>query len=451
MKHILVIFLMALLPVSVAAEEYTKEDFAFGFLLHTDDQGAFYAVTLPHDVYVHTVRRNLGDIQVFNSDNRAVPHELRYPLPREQQEKVPIALPFFPLFSEHKSSDTELSMRIETGSRGEIVNIERSRFPKAAAPTAYLLDLDNIDSSLAALRLEWQTDGPGKLLPVIVEDSDDLISWRRVNRSTLADLVFMNNRLRHGDIELPGKTSRYLRLRAENGAVLPQLSMVEAIYSPQQEEATRRWIDQPFHIEKKDGRIFLEIELLYELPIDALKMEFDQPNSLVKARVMSLGPSEKWRYHGEGLFYFLTDNGNVLHNEPMIMERHTPSRLRLELMEDVVGAELESTRIFLGYTPQEILFIARGSSPFTLAYGNGKMDSSPAGDRSTAFRIPTEKDEQNLIGIAEIGQRIVLGGEKMLSTPAPNSWNKRVLWLVLCIGVAILAAMAWSLLRNMNR
>jgi hypothetical protein len=451
MKRILVIMLIALLPVSAGADEYAKEDFAFGLMLNTDDQGAFYAVTLPHDVYVHTVRKDLGDMKVFNSDNRVVPHELRYPLLREEQEKAAVALPFFPLFSNHNISATELSMRIETGSRGEIVNIEKSRFPKTDAPTSYLLDMAKVDGSLAALRLEWQTDGPGKLLPVIVEDSDDLISWSRVNRSILADLVFMNNRLQHGEIALPGKTSRYLRLRAENGIPLPHLSTVEAILSPQKQKVSRRWIEMPFQIEKKDARISLEIELPYGLPIDGLKMEFDQPNSLVKARVLSLGSSEKWRYQGEGLFYFLSDNGNVLHNEPMIVQRHTPTRLRLELMEDLVGAELESSRIFLGYTPQEMIFIGRGSSPFTLAYGNGKMNISPAGNGSTAFQTLTENEEQNLIRTAEIGQHIILGGEELLATPVPNPWKKRVLWLVLCAGVAVLAVMAWSLMRKMNR
>ncbi|MEE4243124.1 MAG: DUF3999 domain-containing protein [Desulfopila sp.] len=451
MKRILVLLLVALLPLSAGAGEYAKQDFAFGVMLNTDDQGAFYAVTLPHDVYSHTICRDLNDIKVFNSDNRVVPHELRYPPPRDEMEKARVALPFFPLFPGTNMRDTELSMRIETGSRGEIVNIEKRRSIQTDTPTSYLLDLESTTSSPAALRLEWQTESPGRLVPVIVEDSDDLLSWRRVNRAILADLVFMNSRLRHSEIALPQETCRYLRLRAEKGAFLPRLSAVEAIVSPQQHKPTRRWIELPFRIEKMDSHTFLEIEMPYALPVDGLKMEFDQPNSIVKARVLSLGPSEKWRYAGEGLFYYLSDNGNVLHNEPIMVQRHTPTRLRLELMEDIAGAELESTRIFIGYTPREVLFIARGSSPFILAYGNGRMCVSPAGKQSTAFQTLTESNDQNLIRIADIGERITLGGEIQLSIPVPNPWKKRALWLVLSAGVAILAVMAWSLMRKMTR
>ncbi len=451
MKSILIIFLIALLPTVAGGEEFVKEDFAYGLILNTDNQGAFYTITLPHDVYVNTVLENLADMKVFNGEDQTVPHDLRYPLPSEKQEKERISLPFFPLFSRQNMSDTELSMRIETGSEGEIVNIERSRSSEGKAPAAYLVDMEERENSPASLRLEWNTDGPGNLLPVIVEDSEDLISWRRVNRATLADLVFMNNRLQHGEIELPRKSRRYLRLRTDNGISFPQLSLVEAIFSPQQQPSTRRWLNVPFTVEKESGRIFLEMELAHRIPIDGLKMEFDQPNSLLKVRVSSINSDERQQYRGEGLFYYLTDNGNVLYNEPMSFRRHSPTKLRLELMENGIGADLESTRIFLGYTPQEMLFVARGSTPFLLAYGNGKMQTSVDTKRTTALQSLAEKDEQSLDREAGIGKQIILGGEKMLALPAPNPWMKRILWLVLVGGVAVLAAMAWSLTRKMNR
>ncbi|NBB75759.1 MAG: DUF3999 family protein, partial [Bacteroidetes bacterium] len=369
----------------------------------------------------------------------------------EKQEKEPVSLPFFPLFSGQNMSDTELSMRIETGSEGEIVNIEKSRLPEGKTTTAYLVDMEERENFPASLRLEWKTDGPGKLLPVIVEDSEDLISWRRVSRATLVDLVFMNNRLQHGEIELPSKTRRYLRLRTENNVSFPQLALVEAIFHAQHQASTRRWLNVPFTMVKKDDRIFLETELVHRIAIDGLKMEFDQPNSLLKVRVTSLNSDQGEQYRGEGLFYYLSDNGNVLYNEPMFFLRHSPTKLRLELLEDGIGADLESTQIFLGYTPQEMLFVARGSGPFLLAYGNGKIQKSADTKRSTALQSLIKKDEQNLIRKAEIGQRIILGGEKMLAVPTPNPWKKRILWLVLVGGVVILAVMAWSLTRKMNR
>lgn len=451
MKHILIIILIALLPTVAAGEELAKENFAYGLILNTDNQGAFYTITLPHDVYANTVLQNLGDIKVFNSDDQTVPHDLRYPPPPEEQEKEGISLPFFPLFSGQNMSDTELSMRIETGSEGEIVNIERSRSPDSRVPTAYLVDMEERENYPASLRLEWKTDGPGKLLPVIVEDSEDLISWRRVSRATLADLVFMNNRLQHGEIELPRKTRRYLRLRTDNSTPFPQLALVEAIFHPQRQATTRRWLKVTFTVVKKDDRIFLETELPHRIAIDGLKMEFDQPNSLLKVRVTSLNSDKRQQYRGEGLFYYLADGDTVLYNEPMSFRRHSPTKIRLELMEGGIGADLQSTRLFLGYTPQELLFVARGSSPFLLAYGNGKMLNSADRKKSSTLKSLADNDEQNLIRKAEIGQQITLGGEKMLTIPAPDPWKKRVLWLVLVGGVAILAAMAWSLTRKMNR
>ena len=451
MKHLLVIILIILLPAWADAEDFTKEDFAFGLILNTDDQGAFYKVTLPHDVYVNTVLNDLGDIKVFNSDDQVVPHDLRFSSNMEEDDQERIPLPFFPLSATKSMSETELSMRIETGSDGEIVNIERSKPSEKSAPAAYLIDLAEREEGPASLELEWKTDGPGKLLPVIVEDSADLISWKRVGRSTLADLVFMNNRLQHGEINLIRKTDRYLRIRAENSVPLPRLTLVQAVFRPQHQPSTRRWFSTPFTEVKEDERIFLEVELAHNMVIDGVKVEFDQPNSLLNVRVSSSDVNGKRQFQGAGLFYYLSDDGNVLYNEPLFFRQHRPTTLRLELMDKGTGAELDSTRILLGYTPQEMLFVARGSSPYLLAYGNGKMADPPYTRKTAAFQSLAANSDQDIINNAEIGQRIILGGEKMLVVPTPSPWRKWILWLVLLGGVALLAAMAWSLMRKMNR
>lgn len=449
MNPVLAIILIFLLPAWVIAADFTKEDFAYGLILETDNQGAFYTVSLPHDVYVNTALNMLSDMRVFNSDDQVVPHDLRFPEAPEEQEHL--VLPFFPLFAEQHKHDGELSMRIETGSGGEIVNIEKSSSAANDFPIAYVIDTQGKEHDFASFQLTWKTTGPGRMLPVLMEDSADLITWRKVTRATLADLIFMDNRLQHGEIILPRKAKRYLRIRAENSTPMPDLTMVEAIFHPPRQQSSRRWFSTPFKEIEEDGRRFLEMEPVSGMLIDGLKVEFSQPNSLLKLKITSFDDQGKLYYRGEGLFYHLEDNGNALLSDPLFFRQHRPTILRLELVEKPTGANLDSTTILLGYTPQELVFVARGSSPYLLAYGNGKMVNLVEGSQASAFQSLTANDEQNLIRQAKIGERVILGGEKMLVIPKPSPWKKWVLWLVLIGGVALLAAMTWSLMRKMKR
>jgi hypothetical protein len=450
MKHILLSALLVLLPAIAVAEDYTRDDFAFGYIIETDDQGAMYYAALPHEVYTGTVMSNLEDLRVFNSEGQIVPHELRYPPTNENTLKSKVSLPFFPLFSSEDQNDPELSMRIETGSNGEIVNIQKSSGVAEQTPSAYLIDMNDAGTYPLTLNLEWKTQGSGSILPVVLDSSADLVYWRRIKKTTLADLIFMNNRLRHGEIELPRLSGRYLRLKGENRTTLPEITAVDSISGPES-KIERRWIKLPLSLLKQDDKTYLETEIAGGLPVDSLTIQFNQPNSLLKARVLCLDDQNVWRFRGEGLFYKLTNNGNELSNETLIIQRQNISALRLEIVEDGVGSAFDSTQLHVGYVPQEILFIARGKGPFILAYGNAGMMNAPPKNKGAFLKGLTENGQQNLLRKAEVKEKVVLGGKEMLKVPKEKPWKKIILWLVLVGGVATLAVMAWSLTRKMNQ
>ncbi|MBF0235085.1 MAG: DUF3999 domain-containing protein [Desulfamplus sp.] len=449
MKHILIATFLAFLPMLVSAEESAVKDFAHGYILETDDKGAIYSLSLPHEVYTGTVMNNLEDLRVFNSEGQLVPHELRYPTTNENTLEKKVSLPFFPLFTGSDQSDPELSMRIETGSNGEIVSIQKNSGVADEIPSAYLIDMKEAATYPLTLNFKWNTQGSGSILPVVLDSSEDLVYWRRVKKTTLADLIFMNNRLHHGEIELPRLSGRYLRLKSENRTILPELTAVDSISGPES-KIERRWIKLPLSPLEQDNKTYLQAEVTGGLPVDSLTIKFNQPNSLLKARVLCLDDQNVWCYRGQGLFYKLSNNGDELINEALTMQQQNISALRLEIIEDGVGSAFDSIELHVGYVPQEILFIARGKGPFTLAYGNASMMSTPSKSNGDFLKGLTENGQQNLLRKAELKEKVVLGGEEMLKVPKEKPWNKIVLWLVLIAGVATLAVMAWSLTRKMN-
>jgi hypothetical protein len=451
MRYILLFTFLVFLPVLVAAEELKKEDFAFGYILETDNLGAIYSVSIPHEVYTTTAMNNLEDIRVFNSQNQVVPHEIRYPVSRDKRPMISDPVPFFPLYLDNDQNDAELSMRIETGRNGEIVNIQKNRSSSDDTPSAYLIDMKDAGTYPMNLTIQWTAEGTGILLPVILESSDDLVSWKRVLKTTLADLIFMNNRLRNGEITLQQNQGRYLRLRPDNQGVLPEISVIQTLSSPDINRVERRWIHLPFTLEHREDQTFLEAEISGRLPVDELTIEFSQPNSLLKAKVSCLDTENIWHYRGEGLFYLLTNDGAELRNEPLTIQRQNITALRLEIIEDGVGGAMESTKIKAGYVPHELLFIARGQGPFTLAYGNGNMVNTAPKNKGALLKGLAENEQQNLLRKAEVREKVILGGAEQLKIARQKPWKKIILWVVLLAGVATLAVMAWSLTRKMNQ
>lgn len=61
----------------VGADAPTLDDFAFTLPLDTRADSAIYALHVPRVVYESTVRPDLGDLRIFNSQAQVVPHMLR--------------------------------------------------------------------------------------------------------------------------------------------------------------------------------------------------------------------------------------------------------------------------------------------------------------------------------------------------------------------------------------
>ena len=108
-------------------------------------------------------------------------------------------------------------------------------------------------------------------------------------------------------------------------------------------------------------------------------------------------------------------------------------------------------KLEIGWVPEQITFLARGSGPYQLAFGSAVANNAeqPVAellrtlDRSETKVTPTA---------ARIGERVVLGGDSSLHPgPAPLPWRRILLWAMLVGGVGLLAAMAMGLVRQMGK
>jgi len=106
----------------------------------------------------------------------------------------------------------------------------------------------------------------------------------------------------------------------------------------------------------------------------------------------------------------------------------------------------------LGWTPSELYFVGRGSPPYLLAFGSGKLQGAETGvDSQLVLQAMETAVMDQSIKKAVVGKRIELGGEQALQPPPKGlPWKKLLLWGVLALGVGVLAFMARSLVQEMK-
>jgi hypothetical protein len=435
---------------AAAAATSVREDFAYGQLIVPSSPATGYRLALPVDFYRAAVRADLGDLRVFNGDGEVVPYALQRPR-RETLQQLPArTLPLFPLTPETSSSLNAIRVTIESG-RGA-VNVQAQSAAKGK-PTivSYILDARTVDRPLAALELEWPADAAEFAGRWRIEATDDLSAWRVIlPGAAVANLGPQADRLIERRIEFAPVRAKYWRLTWIDGPAPFVLTGAQGEPAQDVVELARASEVLSAHADPKRPGEF-EFDTEARLPVDRLGLKLSELNSVVQAEVLSrASPTAGWRDVTRRGFYRLkTADAEVASGwVPIALNTDRYWSVRIDRGG---GLGAGAPKLTLGWVPHELVFIARGSGPYQLAYGSATAmpDESPV--ESILSQISTPGDAQTAVTIvtATLGQRAVLGGEaRRLPPPPPFPWKSVALWAALAIGVIVLAWMAMRLARE---
>ncbi|MFV0437284.1 MAG: DUF3999 domain-containing protein [Desulfopila sp.] len=440
------------------AQEVSRQDFAFGYIIETGRSGAIYSLPIPDAVYRTVQRADLADIRVFNDDGEVVPHLVRDLAEASQKGSVGRDIAFFPLPSTGELTGGNLSLSVRRHEDGTIIDIDSGGTTDLARDTVagYLLDLGPEPTDIGSLELQWFVDVSHGLNSVMLEQSTDLQHWRTiVAKATLADLVYGDNRVEQRTIALPSAPGRYLRLswlQPQSPAVLRQV-LGRARLAPS--GGKLQWIDLDRGQRRQvAGQTVIDYSLSYHLPVRQLRLAFAQPNSIVKAAVQSrAGEKDDWRQRCSQVFYSLQLAGESLQNAVCTLQVVDDLQWRLVVLDDGSGLSGGAGPLLqLGWQQGELLFLARGSGPFLLAYGSGKSEKLKAEPVNSALStMMAQQAWEVLPEAATLGRQVELGGDKALSVPPPpKPWKSWLLWAAMAAAVAAMAVMAVKLLREMR-
>lgn len=436
---------LALVAITTAATvgvsaQSARDDFARGVEVRPDGPGSIFRLLLPDDVYATATRGDLSDLRVFNAAGKAVPHAVREASARPRGDRGTIALPSFPLY--RRNLDTRALTHLQIGKNGAVLEVRRDPDPDRVV-AAYLVDASALKDQVDLLSLDFDDRrSSGFLVELQVDGSDDLSGWRTiVSGAAVAQMQHGGHTLTQSTIALPPTRLRYLRIPWPRALASVTLTAVRV----------RPWSGRPAETTQWktiEGRTSPDAPgaIVYDagarLPIGQVAVAFSEPTAAASFTVRARpDPSAAWRTVHTGVFYALADAVGRVTGPAALIERTTDRYWMLETSRDGGWERGRLPRLQLGWLPHELVFLAQGDAPYTLAYGSaraGRTDQ-PVDELLASL---SARDGVDRTRPATLGEPHNLAGAEALQ-PAPP-WRRLGLWAVL-IGAVL--ALAWFALR----
>ncbi len=453
-----ILLLLLLLPASLTWAGDEKKplqptDFAYGMELTINGNNAMYGLPVPAQVYEGCTSPALDDLRIFNN-HAIVPHLVRVQRSLKKRPK-PVSLPIFPLRGRMNSSAAHSDLHIATNSSGTIINVRLGSAGENTAPvTAYIIDTSTLEQRADWLELDWSGQSDQFSTTVRLESSTDLNNWQLLIRSAaLAELRFAGHNLLRNRIPVPRGIIKktYLRLSWPTGRDGVLLNAVRAGYN--REDAARARTVKPLTgtpaPDNEPGTISYDYTLNGFFPVDQIHVRPVLANSLAQVTVYSRADQDApWQRRGSLLAYQVTVNDIQLASETRTIR---PVRDRFwRIAMEKTDSESVPPVLELGWLPGQLIFLAQGEGPFTLAYGRAGLAAAHFQvDRLLQSLDPQQ--EKNMVMPARAGAQVVLGDKGLLQPAADIPWKRWLLWLVLIGGVVLVGGMALRLFKEMNR
>jgi hypothetical protein len=436
---------------SLAAAPPSKNDYASGMSVDASYSQPMIETVLPEEVYRAVTRGDLGDLRVFNSEGLPVPHAF-CSAPRSAEPKVTEqALQVFVLRGREQvyTSGSRVDVETSGGTRVGVRDSEQPT-PDVVSGLLHIIDARGTKQPLRAIRFDWSTPDGVSEVRVRIESSDDLDRWQTiVPASTLLLAQQGAQELRRERIELPPRQYEYLRVqRIDRGPPLA-INAVMAEQVAAAEEIEPVWFNAVRTASKQSDELLFDAEHL--APVSYARLRLPQQNSSVSVTVQSRPDDESpWRTRWTGESYVIVTDTTRRESPPARFEPTSDRYWRVRVLKD--AQVYQGSGLELGYRPARLRFLAQGSGPFTVAFGSRRAEIASPAQCDGLLAAVSAPDRERMIEQGFTGQVMSLGGSEALE-PLPKETPLKVvvLWAVLVVGVAILVAMALSLLKRVRK
>ncbi len=430
-----------LMLASTALATAGPKDFDIQLNIEVPDEASLLRLKLPEDVYRVARRADLGDVRIFNAAGEAVPMA-RLPRGTEVlEQRVELPLVTLPKVAIPMGGKTVVTQGMSGSSLR--VEIDTHQGEPTAVPD-YLIEVKGFDAPIDELILSWPESISFEAAVKILA-SDDLSGWRSVvRRAPLLAIGQGESRIMHNSVKLPAVKARYLRVSWVGTVPAVSLKHATLVHSKTSQASEYQWLTLDGTI-KKNAIEYVSPGLF---PVDKIRLVPVDDADVLSARIYSRkAVSARWRWLTRTLGYRLRHNGEIYEGSPdPVSMTHDP--LWRVVLEKGARSSLPP-RLQLGWVPNEIVFVARGDGPFTLAAGSASALPVWLAPEQVVPGFGTDASKSTEPAYITAGQfQVRPVTRNAVPWQIGSNW---ILWAVLVIGVGVLGVMArglWSDMRS---
>ncbi|CAN7442760.1 DUF3999 domain-containing protein [Polaromonas sp. LjRoot131] len=418
---------------------------------------------LPAEALVRLQSPAYADLRIFNAAGQPVPMALAsVPTPTSTQEHS-VKLPAYPILGTEGAAAAGLeglSLRIEERQGKRVVQLNTGGTTTGtAAPQKVLgalLDARKLKEPVAGMTLD--ADLPvGQPVTFNVQASKDLKSWRPLADTVLYRADASASAASLGDtrldLSMADLKDHYLRISWGSAAV----TVRGATLLTSQSTAVRQRVSATMATPALTNAHELVFALPFATPVAALRITPQGSNVLVPIRVLGRKHREQpWALLASSVVYRLGAAGKEQSSGPVDLQGASVREVKIEADAKTPGFAA-APEITLQFEPAQLVFLASGQGPFTLAAGQA---SAAAAFLPMASLIPNyQASQENALPLAQadVAKADVTGGglagPLVAGSPQGDGLPTRslVLWGILLLGVLALAGMAWGLLKQTKK
>ena len=467
------------LPASVclaAADANNPAAYSLRMPLATATDAPLQRLVLPAEALVRLQSPGYADVRVFNGAGQPVPMALAGVVaPPGAPEEPPVVLPAYPILGPGGTAGTAstgggldgLSLRIEERQGQRVVQIDAAGAAPAGGAQAVrgaLLDARSVQRPVARMALDADLPA-GQPVTFTVQVSRDLRAWRPLAETVLyraeaAAAPAAPGRLGAEQIDLSGADLKdhYLRITWGDAAVtLRGATLALARGAGPRERVSARVAVPPLGSHPRE----LVFALPFATPVAALQITPQGRNVLHPVRVLGRNHREQpWSPLASAVVYQMSSaGGREQRSGPIELGGASVRELKLEADAKTPGFAA-APEVALLFEPVQLVFLASGPGPFTLAAGLPGAAAAAAPFLPLASLVPGyQSGQENTLPLAqaEAARADATAGAATQAPLVPAapvgeglSTRTAVLWGVLLAGVAALALLAWLLVRQVK-
>ncbi|MDH4417408.1 MAG: DUF3999 domain-containing protein [Acidovorax sp.] len=452
--------------VQAAADANSPAAYAIRIPVALAADAPLQRVMLPAEVLVRLQSPGYADVRLFNGAGQPVPMALAGVAAASAPEES-VTLPAYPILGAASAGAAGLeglSLRIEERQGQRVVQIDTAGTAGPAATQTVrgaLLDARNVQLPVARMALDVDLPG-GQPVTFQVHASKDLKQWQPLAETVLyradaAAAPTAPGRLGNEQIDLQRADLKghYLRVTWGDAAVTLRGATLATSSKPGLRERVSANMAVPLLGNNPRELVFA---LPFATPVAALAITPPGSNVLVPVRVLGRNHREQpWSPLASAVVYKMTMGGKEQASGPVELGGVSVREIKIEADPKTPGFAA-APALALQFEPAQLVFLASGQGPFTLAAGLSGASAAASAFLPLASLVPGYQpalENQLPVALADVARADITGGKPADGALVPAaaasggiSTRSAVLWGVLLAGVVALGLMAWLLLRQ---